>query len=350
MMAVIVIDADAVPATDMGEAPLHAAKALKRRADSLVIYTHLHGNTDSGEAVQHVVRTVHGEPDAIHLALLAALAIGDRHIEHIEAVLYARIGRANVGLRIGPIGHNSPVTHAADHRLHFGMIDAHHGGAIEGHILDKGQEGILRRLERAVVVEMLGVDIGNDCKGCRQLDERTVGLIRLDHHPLALAKPRIGAIGVDDAAIDDSRVESYLVENCRHHRSRCRLAMCTGNRDAALEAHQLGEHFRATHDRKESRPRFYQLRVFRPDRRRHDDHLRILEIPGLLADENLDAKGLQPLHIGAVGKIASLHLVAEIVHHFGDTAHADTTDAGEVNCADVEWRRTHHAPLGANLR
>src|SRR5690606_13416062 len=69
----------------------------------------------------------------------------------------------------------------------------------------------------------------------------------------------------------------------------------------------------------------------------------------LLADEDPDAEALEPLHIGAVGEIAALHRVAEIVHDLGNAAHADAADADEVNVADVERSRTHQIPPAAKL-
>ena len=46
----------------------------------------------------------------------------------------------------------------------------------------------------------------------------------------------------------------------------------------------------------------------------------------------------QPLHVGAVGDVAALHRVAEIVQHLGDAAHADAADADEMDRADVSGR------------
>jgi hypothetical protein len=44
----------------------------------------------------------------------------------------------------------------------------------------------------------------------------------------------------------------------------------------------------------------------------------------------------QTLHIGAVGRVGALNLVAQIVHDLGDAAHADAADADEMDRADVE--------------
>ena len=62
------------------------------------------------------------------------------------------------------------------------------------------------------MVEVLGIDIGDDRDVGRQLEEGAVGLVGLDHHPVAGAEPRVGAVGVDDAAVDHGRIELAGVE------------------------------------------------------------------------------------------------------------------------------------------
>ncbi len=62
-----------------------------------------------------------------------------------------------------------------------------------------------------------------------------------------------------------------------------------------------------------------------------------------MADLNGDAVTDQAAHIGVVGEVAALHLIAEIVQDLGDTAHADAADADEVNRADREGERSHAA-------
>ena len=42
----------------------------------------------------------------------------------------------------------------------------------------------------------------------------------------------------------------------------------------------------------------------------------------------------QPARVGAVGEVAALHLVAEIVQHLGDARHADAADADEMDQSD----------------
>ena len=59
-------------------------------------------------------------------------------------------------------------------RLHHRMIDAEHGEAVERDVLDELLEGAVHRLESAVEVEMLGIDVGDDGDGRRQLGEGAV--------------------------------------------------------------------------------------------------------------------------------------------------------------------------------
>ncbi len=78
---------------------------------------------------------------------------------------------------------------------------------------------------------MLRIDIGDDGDVGRQLHEGAIGFIRFHHHPVARTEPRVGAIGVDDAAVDDRRIELAGVEQRCNHRGRRRLAVRAADRD-----------------------------------------------------------------------------------------------------------------------
>ena len=60
----------------------------------------------------------------------------------------------------------------------------------------------------------------------------------------------------------------------------------------------------------------------------------LADVVGAMADRDLDAELAQPARVGAVGDVAALHLVAEIVQHLGDARHADAADADEVDQSD----------------
>ena len=161
----------------------------------------------------------------------AALPVADLHREDRPALLGPEIEAADVGLRVEAIGDDAAILDPPDQRLDFRMVDAHRGEAVEGDVLDELPEGVLHPLEIAVMVEMLGVDIGDQRDVGRQLDEGPVGFVGLDHHPAARPHARIGAVGVDDAAIDHRRVEAAGIQQRRHHRRRRRLAMRAGDGD-----------------------------------------------------------------------------------------------------------------------
>src|SRR4029453_5499 len=69
----------------------------------------------------------------------------------------ARVNEPEEAIRDDP-----PVADAADQALHLGMVDAHDGEAVERHILNELDEGVLGPVERAVMLEMLGIDVGDD--------------------------------------------------------------------------------------------------------------------------------------------------------------------------------------------
>src|SRR5690242_6154092 len=60
-----------------------------------------------------------------------------------------------------------------------------------------------------------------------------------------------------------------------------------------------------------------------------------------MADRHLDAVLGQTARIGALGDVAALDLVAEIVQHLGDAGHADTADADKMQKTDIERHRPH---------
>ena len=87
----------------------------------------------------------------------------------------------------------APQIEALDHGAHDRMVDAGHGEAVEGDVAEEGLELAVHVLDRSEVVEVLGVDVGDDADLRRHLDEGAVALVGLDDHPLALAEAGVGA-------------------------------------------------------------------------------------------------------------------------------------------------------------
>ena len=71
-------------------------------------------------------------------------------------------------------------------------------------------EGLLERVARPVVVEVVGVDVRDERDRGVVEQERPVGLVGLDDEELALAGGRADAELLDDAAVDEARVLAEL--------------------------------------------------------------------------------------------------------------------------------------------
>jgi hypothetical protein len=115
------------------------------------------------------------------------------------------------------------------------------------------------------------------------------------------------------------------------------------DRHRPFEPHQLAQHLGAAHHRQQARAGGQHLGIVLLDRARHDHDLGVGDVVGAMADRDLDADLLQPARVGAIGDVAALHLVAEIVQHLGDARHADAADADEVDQSEIERHCPHAA-------
>ncbi len=107
------------------------------------------------------------------------------------------------------------------------------------------------------------------------------------------------------------------------------------DRDAALQPHQLGQHFGAAHHRDALRPCCHHFRIIALDRGRHHKYIGAGDVFRCVADGDGDALVAQAADIGALGSIRALHGVAEIAQYLGNAAHADTADSDEVDGSDL---------------
>ncbi len=208
VMAVIVEDGGAVPCPRAGEASLDATETGQRVADRIRTHAQFIGECERADGVEHVVMTGHGHDEIGYHHALGPLAVVDRHAEPALPAGQIDIMHAHVRLPVGTVGHDSPVLDTPDEILHRRVIDAHYRETVERDVLDEAEE---RRLDRVIgleMIEMLGIDIGDNGIVTGQLQEGAVGFVGLDHHPVALAHTGVRAIGVDDAAIDHRRIES----------------------------------------------------------------------------------------------------------------------------------------------
>ena len=129
----------------------------------------------------------------------------------------------------------------------------------------------------------------------RQAQEGAVALVGLDHHPVAGAEPGVGAVGVDDAAVDHGRDRarrrraarrssrwSWSCRGCRRPRSTISAASA---RPASRRGAPPGQRARG-------RPATSGLSGFTADE--IDDDLGVAEVVGAMADRDRDAELAQP--------------------------------------------------------
>ena len=333
MVAIIIDDGGAGDLADLGEAALHAAKAGEAGAQAGIIHAQFQRHRDGGERVLHIVAAGHGQHEIVNAAL--AVAGADQHGETVAARDRRHVQPAHIGSGGKAVGDDPPIRHARDQRLHFRVIDAQDRGAIEGHSVDEAFEALLHRFEIAPVIEMFGINVGDDAEGAGQPQEAAVAFIGFHHHPVRRAKAGVGADRIDDAAVDHRGIKPAGIQQCGDHGSRGGLAVGAGNRHAAFQPHQFGQHFGASHHRDALGTRRHHFGIVGLDRGGGDQHGGIGDIVRLLADEDLDALLAQAFDDITFGRIAALHVKAQIGHHLGNAGHADAADADEVDDADI---------------
>ena len=106
--------------------------------------------------------------------------------------------------------------------------------------------------------------------------------------------------------------------------------MCTCYCDAALHAHEFGEHEGTRNHRQFLRARRDHFWVRRIDGGRHHYGLRVLQVFCLMAYDHTYTERRQSLQRWRVCGIATADLVTLIVQNLGNTTHADATDADEM--------------------
>ena len=271
MMAVVVVDGDAVPGAGELEAALDAGEARHRLADRVVGDAGLARRGDRRQRIERIVMAGQRHGPAAQRARAAFHALAQVGVEHGLAAVDAGGLQHEVGGFVGAVGQQPapvpPEPQALDHVADDGMIDAGHSQAVEGDVAEEGLELPVHVVDGLEVVEVLGIDVGDDADLGRDLDEGAVGFVGLHDHPRPFAAPRVGAPVVDDAAGDDGRVEAARVEQVGDQRRGGGLAVRARDGHRRVEAHQLGQHFGAADDRQALGARRFQLGVAASSRR-----------------------------------------------------------------------------------
>ena len=101
----------------------------------------------------------------------------------------------------------------AQQPAHVDAVDSEHGEAIKRHAVDEVEIGLAHPLHRAVMVEMLGIDIGDDRDRREQEQKGGVALVGLGHHVVAAAKAHVGAACAQISADRHRRIEASFLED-----------------------------------------------------------------------------------------------------------------------------------------
>ena len=127
--------------------------------------------------------------------------------------------------------------------------------------VDEGVEGGAVGLGGAVVVEVVGLDVGDQC-GVRRVDEEgPVALVGLGDEQLAAAVVGVGAGLVEVAADGEGRVGAAVLEGDGQQRGRGGLAVGAGDRDDDAALHHRLERRRARHQPQPALGRGHHLGV-----------------------------------------------------------------------------------------
>ena len=170
-----------------GKAALDAAERGERLPDRLRAHAEPMRDGKRGRRVQRVVMAGHRHDDVFKHGLGAALAVANDRRKARNAIAEIETGEPDIGVRIFPIGDDAPVLDLGRKLSHDRMVEAHDRETVEGNIFDESAKSLLDRRESSEMIEVFGIDIGDDRYIGGKLEESAIAFVGLDHHPIAAA-------------------------------------------------------------------------------------------------------------------------------------------------------------------
>ncbi len=159
-------------------------------------------------------------------------------------------------------------------------------------------EGVDEVVEVAVVVEMVGLDVGHHRDLRIELQERAVALVGLDDDPLAGVPHRVGADLVDVTPDEKARVQPGFDQDQGQHRGGRGLAVGPGHGDAATARGDGGQGLGPAEHHQAPSAALDDLGVCVGDGGGHRHHLGVDHMGGVVAHEDPDPGGSQPIEGG----------------------------------------------------
>ena len=152
--------------------PFHVPVRVKRRLTPPKLADRLADDVDRGSErvrdrdrrrrIEGVVPAGHRQREVVDEGRAAGRPLADQDRKPGEPAGKVDVEKARVGLRILAIGQDAAVLDPPDQLLHRRMIEAHDGEAVKRQVLDQGQKGVLDGVEGLEMVEVLGIDVGDD--------------------------------------------------------------------------------------------------------------------------------------------------------------------------------------------
>ena len=269
---------------------------------------------------------------------------GRRHVGADRAAGGQRGGGVErvVGARDGQL-HLDPVEHearAARRELGRG-VEGPQPGAVarerqqrraipDDRVLGRGEEGAEGRLDVALrgvgrVVVELGVREHRDA--AVELEQRAVGLVRLDHQPLARPPARVRARRAHLPADEVARIRPRAAQRVDEHARGRRLAVRARDGDRRAQARELAEQVGAVQLARGGGA----LGVLGRDRGRVDDLGALGHVGGVVALDGLDPGRAQARGVGGAARaVRAGHLGPELARDQREAAHARAADPHEV--------------------
>ena len=164
-----------------------------------------------------------------------------------------------------------------------GVVGAGDDEAIGRHLLEELREGADQLLERAVDIQVVGLDVRDDSDVRRVAEERGVELVRLYDDVLALSGGGVRAQVDDVAADEERRREARLDEHERDEGGGRRLAVRAGNGDGVVAFHETRHHVRALDYGDAATLRLENLRVVLRRGGSDDHEAGVVDVGGVVA-------------------------------------------------------------------
>ena len=158
-------------------------------------------------------------------------------------------------------------------------------------------------VERAVVIEMIGFDVGEHGAVQREFEMGAIALVGLDDEPIAMGPLRPGAEIGDVPADDEARTHPGLREDQHQHRRGRGLAVGAGDRERPCPRTDRGEHARPAQHGHPGGSCLVEFDVPFRNRRRCGHRIDAVDEGAVVADVHLDAGGADPFEHRMVAEI-----------------------------------------------